>query len=310
MLSCTWNQRRQELKLRSNFFRSLSRIFLSLARVPLPQIGSFTICDDGVLRLVNRPLSLEMQDLENEHIPVGIPRRLTYSTVDAYINGILAFHDSRLRHQPNAINTLTDGLYQMAALTTMRAIFPHFFQAELRRGPFIFSLTDLHQSNLYVDDQWTITKVLDLEWACSRPVEMLHPPYWLTNQSVDRIDAHEYEKMHREFMEALEDEERRFVGQGSERMLLSNILRRGWETGSFWYSLALDSPTGLFALFYDHIQPIFAKDHIENPNFFEIMECYWSRNATGFIRAKVKEKEEYDLRLRHEFASATRSPSR
>jgi hypothetical protein len=157
-----------------------------------------------------------MQDLENEHIPVEIPRDLTYSTADAYINDILAFHDSRLRHQPNAIGTLTDALYQMAALTTMRAVFPHFFQAELRRGPFVFSLTDIHQSNLYVDEQWTITKVLDLEWVCSRPVEMLHPPYWLTNQSVDRIDAHEYEQMHREFMDALEDEERRLAHKGQK----------------------------------------------------------------------------------------------
>lgn len=110
---------------------------------------------------------------------------------------------------------------------------------------------------------------------------------------------------HQEFMDAFEEEERRFVGQGSGRLLLSNILRRGWETGTFWYSLALDSPTGLFALFYDHIQPRFANGHINDANFFGIMKCYWSVNADSFIQAKVKDKEEYDLRLSQAFALDT-----
>lgn len=49
---------------RRTFFRDLSRIFLSLARVPLPSIGSFVIDKDGYLQLTNRPLLLEIQDRE------------------------------------------------------------------------------------------------------------------------------------------------------------------------------------------------------------------------------------------------------
>ena len=45
------------------FPEPVGRVLLTLARVPLPQIGSFMICDDGVLCLVSRPVSLEMQDL-------------------------------------------------------------------------------------------------------------------------------------------------------------------------------------------------------------------------------------------------------
>lgn len=30
--------------------------------------------------------------------------------------------------------------------------------------------------------------LVDLEWACSRLAETIYPLYWLTNQSVDRID--------------------------------------------------------------------------------------------------------------------------
>lgn len=74
MLSTTWEEGRHDLKLRTNLFRHLSRIFLSISRVPVPRIGSFIIDVDGYLRLANRPLSVEMELLENEEIPTDIPR--------------------------------------------------------------------------------------------------------------------------------------------------------------------------------------------------------------------------------------------
>ena len=75
------------------------------------------------------------------------------------------------------------------------------------------------------------------------------------------------------------------------------ILQEGWNKGTFWYALALDSPTGLFRIFYDHIQPRFLKDHINDAAFFKITMDYWTFNATRFIREKVKDKEKYDRLL-------------
>lgn len=66
MLSYTWEDNRHRKDLRSNLFRGLSRILLMLAKVPVPRIGSFTIDDKGFLVLNNRPLSLELQQLESE----------------------------------------------------------------------------------------------------------------------------------------------------------------------------------------------------------------------------------------------------
>ncbi|ERF74114.1 hypothetical protein EPUS_06383 [Endocarpon pusillum Z07020] len=168
----------------------------------------FRIDDDGSLTLQNRPLSLEIQDLENEEIPVDMPRDFTYSTVDSYVADILAFHDGRLRHQPNAIMDDEDGLYQMAALAIMKSLSSQFFRLDLRRGPLVFCLADLHQSNIFVDDNWNIKCLVDLEWACSRPIEMVHPPYWLTSQSVDDINLDQYTELHKEFMDAFQEEER------------------------------------------------------------------------------------------------------
>lgn len=48
---------------------------------------------------------------------------------------------------------------------------------------------------------------------------------------------------------------------------LHPILMQEWERGTFWFSLALDSPTALFTIFYDYIQPRFSKTHKDNDDF-------------------------------------------
>jgi hypothetical protein len=53
MLSNTWLPMHHDDKLQTNFFRDLSRILLSITRIPLPQIGSFIIDNKGFLRLIN-----------------------------------------------------------------------------------------------------------------------------------------------------------------------------------------------------------------------------------------------------------------
>jgi hypothetical protein len=89
MLSESWEELRHDKNRRLNLFSDLSRIMLSLAQLRLPRIGSLTIDKHGVLRLLNRPLTLRIQNLENEGIPTNIDRTLTYSTTDAYLFDLL-----------------------------------------------------------------------------------------------------------------------------------------------------------------------------------------------------------------------------
>jgi len=120
MLANTWEEGRHNPELRTNFYTSLSRIMVTLARIPLPKIGSFVIDDYGYLRLENRPLTKEIHQLENEGIPLDIPRDVTYTDTCSYVNALLSYHDKKLRHQPNAIFSFGDGLSQTCALTATR----------------------------------------------------------------------------------------------------------------------------------------------------------------------------------------------
>ena len=303
MLLHTWNERHQERDFRKNLFQGLSRILLNIARVPLPRIGSFTVNDDGSLLLANRPLSVVVQQLENEQIPVDIPRHLTYTSVDSYVIDILnCLHDSRLRHQPNGASDKSDCIYQMSALAAMKAVSSLFLRRDLRHGPFLFNLTDLHQSNILVDDNWNITCLIDLEWALSSPIEMIHPPRWLANQDIDQMHEETYDPVRQEFMDILEDTEQEFSIQPRQR--LSLVMKQAWKLGTFWYTLALRSPMGLVRVFYDHIQPILASGHEENSEFYTIMLEYWTIESIPFVDQKLADKEDYDRQLREAFEQA------
>jgi hypothetical protein len=300
MLSNTWMEGRHDPELRANFFRDLSRIFLNITRIPLPKIGSFIIDNDGFLHLTNRPLSIEIQQLENEKIPTEIHRNYTYSTVDSYVVDILRFHDNRFRYQPNAVNNLGDCAYQLSILSAMRTIFPSMFDRGFRRDPFVFAFTDLHQSNIFVDAEWQITCLVDLEWTCSQPVEMVGPPYWLTNKGVDQLDPAEYDAIRQEFMEALTAEEQSLRSNyGTSQRRLSDIMKQSWETGAFWYSLALSSPSGLFTIFSKHIKPLFCKDYEEE--FQVVMPFFFEKNVGYIAGRKLADREEYDKDLRQAF---------
>ncbi|RAH59988.1 hypothetical protein BO85DRAFT_467618 [Aspergillus piperis CBS 112811] len=309
MLSESWDRLRHDRKRRANLFRGLSQIILSLAQFPFDRIGSLTIDNHGIVKLTNRPITLRLHHLENESVPTNMDRDLVYSTNDSYYMDLLSYHDSRLRHVPNSIRDKADGEAQLSTLTIMRALLPHFSCRKHRRGPFIMTLTDLHQSNLFVDSDWNIKSLVDLEWTCSRPVEMLHPPYWLTSRGVDQLYEGEhldaFSEIHAEFMEVFDQEEQNRSQAGKKILGLASIMRRGWATGSFWYFHALETPKGLYNIFLDHIQPRYSKlDDAGMVEFERTVSPYWTPDIQTFLDGKLKEKEIYEGHLRDAFSVA------
>lgn len=316
MLSNSWEDMRHDKDRRSNLFRGLSRIILSLGRIPLPRIGSFTMDNTGALSLTNRPLTLTLQQLENGGIPVNISRKDTYTAMEPYVLDLLDYHDSRLRHQPNSINDDKDCRAQMAAITGMRAVLPHLIQRDTRQGPFSLSLTDLHQSNIYVDKDWHITRIIDLEWACSLPIQMQTPPYWLTSLKVDELNGEnlvEYNKVLEEFMEAFEGEEMLHLQQGlyggQDARPRTSIMRNGWESGAGFYFYALESTTGLLFLWGRNIKPVYSKVSYLDDEANKVLASYWSGDMEDTVVAKLQDRETYLEQLQKLFEAKAESPA-
>ncbi|KAJ5263823.1 hypothetical protein N7478_011428 [Penicillium angulare] len=187
----------------------------------------------------------------------------------------------------------------------MRSVWPCFFRRDLLTGPFFLCLTDLHQSNTFVDKDWNITSIIDLEWACSLPVEMMHPPSWLSNQHGGSIDPGVYGSLHKEFIDLPREKEQTCSKERQSSVRLHSILHQGWENGTFWCSPALSAPAVLFGIFYNHIQPRFSEAHKDDEELEEeiwsIKMQYWGFNAFDLIMRKVEEEEKYDKCLQEEF---------
>ncbi|KAK2865300.1 hypothetical protein FQN49_003716 [Arthroderma sp. PD_2] len=304
MLSRSWDEQRHDDDKRRTLFKELSRIMLSLSRIPLHCIGSWTLDSKGSIHLTNRPLTLRLHQFENEGIPTNIDRGTTYTTADSYYRDVLAYHDNRIRYQPNSIIDEKDGRAQMANLAIMRIALSALTRRDLCRGPFFFQLTDLHQSNMFVDKDWHIKYLIDLEWACSLPVEYLCPPWWLTGRFADEITGEHLDSFHKayqEFTDIFGEEEKGFGPNNDVELYRTSIMRRGLRTGTFWYLQALDSPKGLFNIFRDHIQQSFTSSHRTTLEFPNIVSKYWAVDADEVIETKLKDKAVYEDKIRRLF---------
>ncbi|RMY57572.1 hypothetical protein D0863_12588 [Hortaea werneckii] len=301
-LSSSWKEHRHDGGRCKNLFRSLSKILLDLMNVPLPRIGSWRMDGRGTISLTNRPL-LDITMLWNRHrIPSGIPRDLTYVSADSFVQDLLAYQDLRLRHQPNSILGRPDGIFQLSALTALRALLPKFWTRSLRDGPFVLTLPDLHQSNIFVDEEWNIVGVIDFEFAPVQPQQMIGVPHWLSGKSIDELEGSaldEYKELHDEFITVLEEEEAN-RGQGHA---FSDRLKEDWQTGRLWYNAALRSSNAFPLVFENNLQPRFFPTF--NPDVEGIaLSRLWGEDNEEFIAAKLRDKAKYDEHIRHLFAEA------
>lgn len=123
---------------------------------------------------------------------------------------LLAYQDSRLRYQSNSILGEPDGVFQLAALTALRALLPKSWDQNSRHGPYVLTLPNLHQSNIFVDEHWNITGVIDFEFAPVQPQQMVGSPHWLRGKSIDELEGSaldEYKKVYHRFVDIVEAEE-------------------------------------------------------------------------------------------------------
>lgn len=321
MLSETWDSGRDDKTRRAALFGGLARIILTLAKVPLPRIGSLTMDNKGVVTLTNRPLKRQLHQLENLGISTDIPRDKTYISNDTYLLDLLACHDKRVRGHPNSIIDEDDGHSLLSALTIMRALVPQFTDQERRHGPFSLMLTDLHQSNIFVDDDWNVKSLIDLEWTCSQPTEMLRFPHWLSGRTMVEVTDEAlvtYNERYEEFLTILESEQTTSGTQSDTETEtevetektqkdenvtpFAEIMRAGWDSGNVWYFNALESFSGIYNLFIQHVQPEYGEEAVESwKDFQQSTWPYWAPGSRQFIAGKMQQKQQYLDQVRRAF---------
>lgn len=300
MLSESWDANHSNPQLQENLQRSLARTMLSLASIHLPRIGSFRLNNKGYLVLENRPLSVQWTIHQNEGLPLELESTTTFSSVKEYVLFHLATFENRLLHQPNSVVDKNDAYWQISSLAGAKLVLPQLFRKELDSGPFALCLTDLHRSNIFVDDDWNITSIIDLEFACSLPVEFAQPPYWLSGGLIEDVKPDEFGPKHARFVDLLASEEESLCTRASYGERLSVTMRKGWANGTFWGALAIRNPIGFTTVFWERILPqyfSFTSDELSGKIDYTFFARLWRRGVCDIIEQKLRDKTEYDGKL-------------
>ena len=257
MLSDTWDQHRHDGAYRRTLFGGMARLMLALARLPQPRIGSFIFNPDQcTVTLGHRPLTCVAMILESEEVRSKHSKE-TFASTDAFVADMLALHDDAFVKNPNAVFDEQDRRYYMATRLLVRALSGSFIEPHQRNGPFTLQMTDLHQSNIFVDEAWNITCLVDLEWICSLPTEMLTIPSWLTGLAVDELkgeNLQHYERIRSEFLAIMRQEEVQSTGRNT----IADLMQKTWESGGTWFWFSLSSVNAMIYLVRDHLAPLYS----------------------------------------------------
>lgn len=186
----------------------------------------------------------------------------------------------------------------MTSLVAARAIFPQMFRKELNLGPFVYTLTDLHQSNIFVDEEWNVTCIIDLEFTCSWPIEFLQPPYWLAGKFVDQLEPPDLAPKHADFVEHVRREESQLQKprwKGTTEPL-SSVMQHALADGAFWAVLAFIDPIGFTGVFYNTILPFhfgYSSEADIDKADYRFFSMLWRPGIHDIIDKKLQDRAKY-----------------
>ncbi|KAL5336614.1 hypothetical protein BJX70DRAFT_400402 [Aspergillus crustosus] len=216
------------------------------------------------------------KELENLNVLSGVARNTTYTSADTFCLDLLDGHDNRLRHQANA--ALDNAKSQAVDLVLMRSMLSHFTDRSLRDGPYVMHLTDMHISNIFLDKDWNIKHIIDLEWACSVPLEHALAPCWLTDNQADELTGAEYEefeKHYRLLTDCIRKQETdALIQYNGTAYSLAATMDRVLEKKHYWYLIALRTLKGLFNIFSRQLQPMY--DDVPRESLYAAVAPFWT----------------------------------
>ncbi|KAG6007740.1 hypothetical protein E4U21_005579 [Claviceps maximensis] len=293
----TWEKYGDDVRRRQNFFGDYAKTIISLARVPQPRIGSFRFHADGTITLSNRPLTTALAILENDGSPPCISRDRTYTSTESYVSDMLSFHAGRLSTHPNVAMDGDDLRTEMAGQVGFRSVARDFFHPDRREGPFVLQLDDFHISNIFVDDNWHIRSLVDLEWVNALPVENMAAPYWLVKGDIASFSGEQldlFKKKRLEYMEIFQAEERKAAP--AQETFLTNAINWAWERQGSWFWMGIHSTNALPCMFQDHISRWYGYPYTQS--MLDTLSQLWCYDSKAFVERREKDFAAYRLELK------------
>lgn len=301
MLSATLKEyRKTDQNRMQNLCRGISRIMLSLASKAQPHIGSLRFNDDASITLATRPLFCAVSILESEGAPRVLNR--TYATSRSFVDDMLDFREAAFRAQPNAVHDEDDCLLQMFHFTLLRYLKGSLVDCN-SEGPFVLQLTDVNSSNFFVDDEWNVVGLIDLEFVCALPPSMIDMPYWLSMDYIDDVSDHieAFSRSQKAFTEILREEEQTFTHERGVR--LASSMQEAWTSDSYWFYHCLTSINAIPYCVEEHLYKKlrFSPSLEEERVVAKTMSKFWPPDSKAIVEQKLRDRAAYDNEMARHF---------
>ncbi len=246
-------------KQKIHVYAQLADVALQLRQQEFPNIGSLTFNEpNSTFEVCNRPLSIEMvvEELEGLNPSRIIPEHKTYASSSDYISSLLQLVFNEFERSRNSIHDVEDGRRALYALTEFQNyVTETWMLPELDQGPFVLMHGDLQPANILLNENLDIAAIIDWEWSRVVPVQLFHPPTWLTGQPIEDIAHIFYQD---EYLAALPE----FLDIVQDREKLQNtlpLLSKSWEgltrtrpsRSPYLIAAALHSPLSIIEVFWN-----------------------------------------------------------
>ena len=224
----------------------------------------------------------------------------TYACMEAFMSDILTFHDNQFLNQPNAVYNEEDCRGQMAVKALLQTISHHFINERFRYSPYLLQYTDFHNSNIIINSQWHVKRLIDLEQVSSLPREILAVLYWVTGRGINQIQGehlNEFNKVRQQFMDIFREEETLMLTEDKDGVSLTKFIHSTWESKGAWFQFCLDSVNSMYRLLKDYIYPNFSPGlSLETE---QIISSFWRPDSANIVAKKLANKEQYNRELRY-----------
>ncbi|KAI9841641.1 MAG: hypothetical protein M1837_000488 [Sclerophora amabilis] len=248
-------------------YKQAATILLELVSLDFSTIGTLSAADDEhrTWSIESSPWTITSHEAERNHGIHPHTANGPFTNAHDWMSYLCGHHEQIIREDSENPKQNED----LESLDRFREMVPRFISPDSSWGPFKLHCDDFGAGNMLVDGDYNIVCLGDWEFTYAAPAEyqcclaswlILSKPYDWTLE-----DYNLYSTRLKHFLEILEEEEKQrakvvpSANPTRRDSSLSNVIRKGWEDGTFWFVLCARS-----GLFFDALWERFRRFHPVN----------------------------------------------
>lgn len=280
-LSSCWDDLAPENRLK--VFEQLADILIVLNSYHFGQIGALGLDKSGSWILSRPPINSPTAHLKIDGVEVLMDKM--FSTSLEFFLAQYSHLWRRFTEQRNSVYHHDDAKEKYVRLQLFKELIPFFNVSEFNNGPFTLMHSDLHQSNILVDEHLMITAILDWEWACVLPIQIsCLPPICINKKRPPEVEPNEYQEWLRTVKTWI-DIYRRKESQRAIKSSVAELMRKSLLDQTFWFAHAIMDPYWFEYIFDDHIY-----SHAFQSEFSEMCSQMLNSEVHGLAKELIAHK--------------------